>query len=98
LPSPTLSLHDALPISAGRHPPSRQSLSDLLLAAPPADGRPVAPSERGQYRLLALPTLAGQRSRVAERDRARGGSGRARSDHSAEDRKSTRLNSSHGSI
>ena len=74
----------AAPQAAGGHPAAGQSLPDLLLAAPPADGRPLAAAERGQHRLLALAALAGQRSRVAERDRARRRAGRAGPGDSAE--------------
>ncbi len=40
-------------------------------------GDRVPTAERGQHRLLALAPLARQRSRASERDRARGGAGRA---------------------
>ena len=75
-------------------PPLRKRPEDIPLlanhfltiywAAPPPDGRPGAPSERGEHRLLALASVAGQRSRATERHRARRRAGRARSDHSAE--------------
>ena len=56
-------------------PSAGQSLPHLLLAAPPADGRPASAVERGQHRLLAFPTVAGQRSGIAECHRACRGAG-----------------------
>ena len=58
--------------AARGHPAAGQPLSDGLLAAPPADGRPDPPAERSEHRLLALAPLARQRSGAPERHRARG--------------------------
>ena len=60
-----------------------ESLSDTLLGPSPADGRQGSAAERGEHRLLAFPTLAGQCSGIAERV-APCGAGRARPVHPAQ--------------
>jgi len=61
-------------------PPLRQRQEDIPLLANPAPRRigAAAAPERGEHHLPALPALARQRARAAERDRARRGAGGSR--------------------
>ena len=72
LPPPRRAHQAAAAAQAARgHSAPGQPLPDLLLAAPPPDGRPGAAPERGEHRLLAFAPVARQRSRASERHRAR---------------------------